>query len=119
MLFSVLFLACGGSPTVNVVATTFRDVPAPGGLQSTAKTEIGRRVQACYKAVLKSQGDLSGQVEIDVMGSHGILRPEEVGEAPPALSACVLEALSDSRLQRTLGDGPNEIGFALTVSFTP
>ncbi len=119
MLLCVLFLACGGSPTVNVVATTLGDVPAPGGLQATADTEIGRRVQTCYQAALKTQGDLSGQVEFDVVGSHGILRPEEIGEAPQALSACVLEALSDSRLQRTLGDGPNEIGFALTVSFSP
>ena len=119
MLFSALFLACGSSPIVTVSAATFEDVPMPGALQAAIDTEIGRSIQICYETVLKTHAGLSGRVEFDVVGSHGILHPKEIGDAHQGLSTCVLEALGDSRLQRKLGDGPNKIGFELTVNFTP
>ena len=119
MLFSALLIACGGSPTVSIATAPMGDVPTPGGLQDAAQSEMSRSIQICYEAALKTQANLKGRVEFDVVGSHGILKPEAIGKPHPALSTCVREALGDSRLQRKLGDGPNQIGFELTVDFSP
>jgi len=119
MLLSALLIACGGSPTVTISTARMGDVPTPGGLQDVAQSEMSRSIQTCYEQALKKRADLKGRVEFDVVGSHGILKPEAIGNPHPALSTCVREALGDSRLQRKLGDGPNQIGFELTVDFSP
>ena len=119
MILTPLLLAACGGPQVTVTTAAHPEAPAPKSLAASLEREFQRPIQACYEQALASGGDLAGSVIVEVYGSHGILKQTTSGGAPEALVACATAPLEDSKRQRRFGDGPVEVGFVLTVGFTP
>jgi hypothetical protein len=117
MTLALLLLACS-SPSVTVAMDAHPDAPKPAKLTEVLDSQFRRPIENCYKKALKAEPNLAGTVTYEVLGSHGILKPNVTAPGPDALQTCALEPMSNQRLLRNLGNGDTMMGFTLTINFS-
>jgi len=111
-----LLLACS-SPTATLTTAPVDGLSEPTGFAEFATGKLQKSVDTCYGQALQEDPELAGTVVVTAIGSHGILNVEADSAGP--LVKCVKAPLEDSRTQRSLADGDNEVGAVVTVTFTP
>ncbi len=109
-------IGCGKDPKVDISRGDDAEVPAPANLGTVITRDIQPKILSCYKDI---GDDESGTVIVSARGSHGIVKFEVGLGAPDALSGCVMDVLGNARLQRSIADGPTEVGFILAINFSP
>jgi hypothetical protein len=108
-------VACGTSPSVEVTAANYGELPQPKGFEEVVSGKISRSISSCYK---QAALDVTGTTVLTAKGSHGILDVEvATGSGNDQLDGCAKKAFSDQMFVRQIADGDLIVGFELTVAF--